>query len=340
MIAVSPFSLRLVRPFVTSKGTTTHRDGFLIRATLDGMTGVGEGCPMPGMCNDSDEDIAADLSAAAGIVQAPPRAIKDLDAWVCDRATTSVVRHALASALLDAMAQVNQKSVARTLNSHAIQEVPVSHLYSDDDALFHAAMLGCQTVKIKVGVLDLAQDIQKVAGIRALIGPDIDLRLDANGAWTEDEAKAAIEAFAPMGVRTIEDPVDPSQFATMARLRGQGIAIAADEAVVSMGALNGLLAANAVDAIVIKPMRVGTPMAALKLIQTADAYGLSTIVTTTIDGAVGRMMALHIAAAAPTSRLLACGLNTGSWLAEDHGATPDMSGSHVDTPTAPGLGLL
>ncbi len=339
MIEVSPFSLPLVRPFVSAKGTTTHREGWLVRVHMNGLTGIGEASPMPGLCSDSPEQIQRDLGRLTSIAEAPPSSIQDLDRWVCNHASTAVVRHALGSAVVDIMAQMASLPVARILNTQARSEVPVSHLYTDDDALFHATMLGCQTVKVKVGVEPLSNEIEKVTAIRGIVGPDIDIRLDANGAWSEEDAHKAIESFRPLGVRTIEDPVATSQFAAMARLRGSGIDIAADEAVTSMGTLKGLLAASAIDAIVVKPMRIGTPMAALELIDEADRNGIATIVTTTIDGAIGRMMALHIAAAAPTSKLRACGLNTGGWLASDTATTPDMAGSHVDTPTSPGLGL-
>lgn len=340
MIDVSPFSLPLKRPFVSSKGTTTHREGWVVRYRMNGIVGLGEATPMPGLCSDKPEHIERDINRLERLTSPPPPSLNDLNQWVCERLRTACVRHALGSAILDAVAQEAGRSVARMLNPRAQSDVPLSHLYTDDDSLFHATMIGCQTVKVKVGIRPLEDDIKAVSAIRDIVGPGVNIRLDANGAWTEEIAARAIDAFAPLGVETIEDPVEHTQFAAMARLRGRGIDIAADEAVTSVAVLQGLLAANAVDTIVVKPMRVGTPMAAIELIHIAEQYRLSTIVTTTIDGAVGRMMALHIAAAAPTTRLLACGLNTGGWLAEDHGTTPDMSSSHVDTPTVPGLGLL
>ena len=338
MIEISAFSHRLVRPFVTAKGTTTHRSGWVVRFEVDGRTGFGEAAPLPGFCADEPIQIERDIARLRTVTERPP-GLAELDSWVRSHASTAVVRHALGSAIVDALAQAANRPVAQLLNPRARADVPLNHLYVDDSTLLHATMLGCQTVKMKVGVLPLDEDVQRVRAVRDIIGPGVHIRLDANGAWSEHEAEAAIDAFAPWGVRTIEDPVNPRQFASMARLRGRGIDIAADEAVTSIAVLNGLLAANAVDAIVIKPMRVGTPMAALEIIQLADQYGLGTIITTTIDGAIGRMMALHIAAAAPTTRLRACGLNTAGWLAEDHGTTPDMTGSHVDAPTRPGLGL-
>ena len=339
MITVHRYSLPLASAFVSSKGALTSRDCAVIRIVAGPSCGLGEASPMPGLSPNPMNQIQAELAAIDGTIPSLPRNLTELDPWVKSLARTAAVRHALGSALIDCMAQANGRSIATLLNPKARRDVPISHLYTDDDSLFHAVMLGAQTIKIKVGIAPLAQEVAKVASIREIVGPDIELRLDANGAWSEDEASRAIDAFLEHKVRTIEDPVSAHDFTSMARLRNRGIDIAADEAVTSANILEQIIASSAADAIVIKPMRVGTPLAALGLISQADRAGMDTIVTTTIDGAVGRMMALHIAAAAPTARLRSCGLNTGGWLQTDFGHTPEMSGSHVDTPTGAGLGV-
>ena len=86
-------------------------------------------------------------------------------------------------------------------------------------------------------------------------------------------------------------------------------------------------------------MRLGSLLTCMGMMNMASNAGLEGFLTTTIDGAVGRMTALHLAAASPLKHLRACGLNTAGWLAEDNGDTPEMSGSHVDTPEGLGLGL-
>lgn len=339
MISIHRYSLPLASAFVSSKGSITHRECAMVRLVAGPSCGLGEASPMPGLCPDPLDQVQAELDALDGAIPGLPRNISEVDSWVQSLAQTSAVQHALGSALIDCMAQANGRSIATLLNPRARRDVPISHLYTDDDKLLHAVMLGTQTVKVKVGIAPLSEEVAKIASIRSIVGPDVALRLDANGAWTEDEATRAIEAFVAHKVRTIEDPVGPHDYAAMARLRGRGIDIAADEAVTSSETLDQIIAASAADVIVIKPMRVGTPLAALRLIQQADQARLDTIITTTIDGAVGRMMALHIAAAAPTARLRCCGLNTGSWLQSDFGRTPEWSGSHVDTPTEAGLGV-
>ena len=67
-----------------------------------------------------------------------------------------------------------------------------------------AARAGFTCVKVKVGVGD---DAGRVAAVRAAVGPEVELRLDANGAWDVDEAVRSIEALAPAGLELVEEPV-------------------------------------------------------------------------------------------------------------------------------------
>jgi L-alanine-DL-glutamate epimerase-like enolase superfamily enzyme len=71
-------------------------------------------------------------------------------------------------------------------------------------AALAAARAGYECVKVKVGTGD---DAGRIAAVRAAAGPSMALRLDANGAWTVEEAIAAIEALAPAGIELIEEPV-------------------------------------------------------------------------------------------------------------------------------------
>ena len=339
VIQIFPFELPLQSPFTTAKGTTRTRRGLLVRVQAGQAIGWGEASPLPGLSTETLEEVNGELMGIHGHALQLPEALTEVNPLVHKLCQTPSGRHGLGSAVLSCMAQINKTPVSGLLNSVNHREVPVSHLYTDDDALFHATMLGTQTVKVKVGIAPLSTEVQKIAHIRELIGPDVHLRLDANGAWTEAEATAAIASMREHGVRSIEDPVKASDLDAMARLRGRGIDIVADEVRVSPMLLGEVIRRQAADVIVIKPMRVGTPLTALGMIAAADKAGLECFITTTIDSAVGRMMALHIAAAAPVAELRACGLNTGSWLQEDVGLTPDWSGSHIDSPSAPGLGV-
>lgn len=332
-------TLPLASTFKTSKGSVSQRTGFLVRVEVDGVVGWGEASPFPGLSRETMDTVQTELAGIHHQSVDLPTGLKGVHALVYKWVSSPSAAHGFGTALLDCMAQIAGVPLSRFLNKNVRREVPISHLYTDSDALFHAVMLGTQTVKIKVGMGSVQHDIERIRQIRDIAGPDIQLRLDANGAWSEDDASHMISNIQEFNVCCIEDPVHAENLDAMARLRGRGIDIAADEALYSPTALQEVIDRQAADVVVVKPMRVGTPLTALAMIALANDAGLDSFVTTTMDSAVGRMTALHIAAAAPTSGLRACGLNTGQWLDSDVAKMPDMTGSHINGPEQPGLGL-
>lgn len=67
--------------------------------------------------------------------------------------------------------------------------------------------LGYPAVKMKVGGLSLSADVERVAAVREAIGPNTDLMLDANQAYSLEEAISAATAFAPYSIRWLEEPL-------------------------------------------------------------------------------------------------------------------------------------
>lgn len=77
---------------------------------------------------------------------------------------------------------------------------------------------GVNAVKIKIGRPTLAEDVARVRAVRALIGPDIALMVDANYALTVDQAIAAARAFAPFDLLWFEEPTIPDDHTGFGRI--------------------------------------------------------------------------------------------------------------------------
>lgn len=89
---------------------------------------------------------------------------------------------------------------------------------------------GFNGVKIKVGKPDLAEDVARVAAVRALIGPDVALMVDANYALSVEQAIAAAHAFAPYDILWFEEPTIPDDYRGYARIAdATGMALAMGE---------------------------------------------------------------------------------------------------------------
>lgn len=181
---------------------------------------------------------------------------------------------------------------------------------------------GCRTVKIKVAEpgQSLADDTARVAAVRAALGAEGRIRVDANGGWNVDEAEHAIHAFAEYDLEYVEQPcASVDELAQVRRrVKYMGIPIAADESVRKAEDPLAVARAGAADILVIKAQPLGGIGAALAIVAEA---GLPVVVSSALDTSVGISMGLHLAAAIPELEF-DCGLGTAALLAADVTGAP------------------
>jgi o-succinylbenzoate synthase len=166
------------------------------------------------------------------------------------------------------------------------------------------------------------------------------LRLDANEAWNLEQAIAILDRCTRYAIEYVEQPLKAHDVQGMHTLRqAVSIPIAADEAVHSLSSARCLLEHRAADILIIKPQLAGGLRLGRQIIEEAAAYGVQSVVTSTLETGIGLVAALHLAAAVPTVTL-ACGLATGHLLADDLllDELPIRSGFFA-VPPGPGLGV-
>jgi O-succinylbenzoate synthase len=168
---------------------------------------------------------------------------------------------------------------------------------------------GARTAKVKVAETGqtLDDDVARVDAVRALV-PIV--RVDANGAWTVDQAAAAATALAPL--EYLEQPCATVE--ELAQLRRRvGVPVAADESIRKAGDPLAVVRAGAADIAVLKVAPLGGISAMLKIAAQID---IPVVVSSALDSAVGIAVGLAAAAALPNLDH-ACGLGTGRLFAED-----------------------
>ncbi|ELY53703.1 mandelate racemase/muconate lactonizing enzyme family protein [Natronococcus jeotgali] len=333
------FSLSLAEPLETASGTIESRDGFLVRVSrADGAVGYGEATPLPGWTES-----LADCEAAL------ERARDALDSGDEDGALEAVdeavaARYGVSLALADLAASSESIPLYRYYAPDSlVARVPVNATVGDGSveetvsAARDAVERGFRCCKLKVGRRSVEADVERMRRVREVVGPSVELRADANGAWDYEEALAAIEAFDEDDVALVEQPLPAGALEGHAELRGRGVGIALDEGLLEHG-VDAICEARAADAVVLKPMALGGLDVAQQVATWVDQFGVTPLVTTTIDGVVARTGAVHLAASLPDPP--ACGLATGDLLAEDLGRDPVLfeNGAAV-VPQAKGLGV-
>ncbi|GAA4181824.1 o-succinylbenzoate synthase [Gryllotalpicola koreensis] len=176
---------------------------------------------------------------------------------------------------------------------------------------------GARTAKVKVADpgRSLADDVARVAAVRAALGPEGRIRVDANALWNVDEAEHAIRALEQFDLEYVEQPV--ATIDELAELRRRvarlGILIAADESVRKASDPLAVARAGAADVLVIKAQPLGGVRAALAIVAEA---GLPCVVSSALDTSIGLAMGASLAAALPALEF-DCGLGTSALFESD-----------------------
>jgi len=326
--------LRFREPIVTSYGTLVERELLELRIEdADGVWGTGEAAPLEPYDGVSLARVRAGLEACAQVL-AEDEDLPSGDLLDACRAVAGVPQ-ALAAvdmALWDRAGRRAGRPVAELLSDSALQTVRVNAVIGAGDragaaaAAAAAAAEGFGCVKLKVGVGD---DAGRVAAVRAAAGPDMELRVDANGAWTAQEAIAMIEALSSSGLELVEEPVHG--LAGLREVRERvAVRIAMDETATEPGAL----ASGAADAVCLKLGRCGGISALLANATLVRASGADPYVASTFDGPLGIAAALHAVAALRIEP--GCGLATLE-LFEDVEHPLAVRNGEIAVPRGPGL---
>ena len=177
----------------------------------------------------------------------------------------------------------------------------------------------CQTAKVKVAQAgqSLADDAERVAAVRDVLGPGGRIRVDANGAWDLDQARQALARLAVYDLDYAEQPC--AEVADLARLRvalaraGVDVRVAADESIRRAEDPLRVARDEAADVVVVKVAPLGGVAAALRIVQEC---GLPAVVSSALDTSIGISAGVALAAALPELDG-ACGLGTVALMAGD-----------------------
>lgn len=178
---------------------------------------------------------------------------------------------------------------------------------------------GCATAKVKVAEpgQTLADDLERVEAVRDALGPDGRLRIDANGAWSVDEALRSLKELARFDLEYVEQPCASVKDLATVRRRTD-VLVAADESI--RRAEDPLLVKKleAADIAVLKVQPIGGVRACLEI---AEQIGLPVVVSSALETSVGIAAGVALAAALPELPY-ACGLATVSMFTSEVVAEP------------------
>ncbi len=328
-----PYAIPLSRPWKCARGDTVLRRGWLIRIEdAEGAHGWGETAGLPGAGTETAPQAEAALDAAMSAWPGlgPDEARRQLP--LRDR---PAARCGLECALLDLAARRAGVPLYRYLRPDAVGEVRVNAFVGAVDSglgerLVAARAQGFEVAKLKLATAPLAEELPLFFVAMDQLPAGLSLRLDVNRGWTTAEAEATLPKFAALPIEALEEPASDAGADALARLQAMvGFSLALDESLASWPEEGPLPVRRQI----LKPMVVGGPSRVLGL---ALRPRTESIVTSSVDTAVGLWLSAHIGAALGNG--LAHGLDTAGWLSKLLGPAPPPGGV-LRLPDAPGLGF-
>nr|WP_280801333.1 dipeptide epimerase [Arthrobacter pigmenti] len=345
----------MVRPFVTAVRRATVLETVLVQATDDdGRIGWGE-APIS----------AVTKATTAGVMRAVHGPLQDLVAHsdTADHAEalrllslsseSGAARMAVDCALHDLAAQRAGMPLYRYLGGRSARISTDMTLSVGNPATLSRATNqhvtgGFDCIKVK---LDANGDpLARMRAVREAAGPQVRLRVDANQAFTAEDAVRIITTLedADLGIEVIEQPVRSDSLEDLAYVtRRVGIPIMADESVWTVDDLHKLIDLQAADLVNIKLAKSGGIFVATQLARLASSAGLGMLVGCMIESTVGISAAASFAASlsgngepSTAAGTAPQDLDGGLWV----GSSPVAGGARyeanvIELPDAPGLGI-
>lgn len=302
-ITVDSTELRMTEEIATGAGVLGDRSGVrLMLRTNDGLVGNGESAPIPGMLNPGGlEALARDIRG--WVAGAKGKEVDDLLDSLDARSLAPLARFAVHSALIDLVGQASGVPLYQWLRAASSPAVHVNALVADESpAEVHAAVLratgeGASAVKLKVAMGEPARDVTRIIAASEAAGPNVELRLDANGAWDLKTAVHVVDRVGQYRLGYVEDPTrhvdDLAAFA-----EATGVAVAVDAEPGHAEDLVQFVERSGADVLVIKPAAAG---GVDRVVDAARRLGGDhrVVVSSSIDGEVSLLAALHAAASLP-----------------------------------------
>lgn len=352
-IDLLPYRIPMPGGFTTAHGTFTQREGCLIKITTSGgIIGLGEAAPLPDFGGATFAETYAALNALRDqILQRDcVEAVSRLYLLLEKQEYPASALYGLECALLDAWGKHEGMSLHALLAPTGTQPrasvavnavIGAAATESATQAAQKAIQAGFGCLKLKMGLSDHPEEeIKRVAAVRAAIGPQVHLRLDANEKWSLGQAATILKACTQYDIQYVEQPLRAFDLEGMYQLRQRvAIPLAADEAVYDLASARRILDWQAADVLIIKPQLMGGLYPARSIIQTANAASVRCVLTSSLEAGISLAATLHLAAASPEVKM-ECGLATLGLLEDDLLTTQlTIRGGFMPVPTTPGLGV-
>jgi len=309
----------------TSRGMVHQKKSYYVLLQAGADIGVGEGAPLPGLSKDGDTEWLRFISYLLQEPTLPDPTALGAYTWAQTTASqagvpvASSIIFALESAVLSLINGQPEVYYPGTFTGGSMG-IPINGLVWMDDlvAMRHQAeekvQAGFTTIKFKIGAKTWADELALLKDFRKGHSPDeIIVRVDANGAFTEDKAMRVMDALQGLCVHSIEQPIAAGNAGALRRLAREGATpMALDEEFITPmpdDERDDMLAYVGAPFWVLKPTLIGGLGTTEHLIELAHKQGARWWLTSSLESGIALTAIAQLAASHnPT---LPQGLSTG-----------------------------
>lgn len=277
---------------VTSRDRLTWKDTYYIKVWDEGLpsvVGIGEAGLFRGLSCDDLPEYESWLSQVCA----------DIERFVPDGGTALAaypsIRFGVETALLD-LRGGGRRMLFDTPWSRGTRAMEINGLiWMGDEPTMRRRIEekladGFRCIKVKIGGIDFEREVGMLTHLREM-APDIEIRLDANGAFSPADAPARLERLARIGIHSIEQPLRQGQWMEMASICAQSpIPVALDEELIGINdtaVKREMLDTVKPAYIILKPTLTGGFAASDEWIRLASERGIGWWATSALESNIG-----------------------------------------------------
>ena len=334
------YNLKFIRPGGTSRGVLTEKETFFITLRGEARWGIGECALFRGLSREDRPGYEAKLQWVCRNIGLGWETLREeLGEWP-----------SLLFGLEQAFRSLDSASPMELFPSAFLQgrPIPINGLIWMGAPSFMEQQIeaklaeGYRCLKLKIGALGFEQELELLRSLRQRFLPgQLELRVDANGAFQSAEALERLQRLAECGLHSIEQPIRAGQWDAMARLcRDSPLPVALDEELIALGHSSDkrtLLQEVSPQFLILKPSLLGGYAACEEWIALADDMGIGWWVTSALESNIGLNAIAQWTATLQTE--MPQGLGTGALFSNNFRSPLRTSGGQLWYDAAPGWHL-
>jgi len=302
-------------PSGTSRGVLTEKKSWFLKLELNGIVGVGECSVIPGLSPDYENDEQYEF-VLNKVVEEVNDLVKDIQLL----SKYPSILFGFEVAILDLM-NGGKGVYFENDFSKKILQIPINGLVwmgtkeSMLQQVEEKIALGFKCIKMKIGAINLEDELTILKSIRSQYSEeDLVLRVDANGAFNENNVRIVLEELKKINIHSIEQPIATKQIDLMSQICNENIVpIALDEELIGVYGVENkrsLLAKIKPQYIILKPSLHGGISGTREWIKIANELNIGWWITSALESNIGLKCIAEYTAEYPISTFH--GLGTGS----------------------------